>query len=178
MVRYRRNLVPGGTFFFTVTLRDRRSSVLIDHIELLRGAFRQTRAAKPFEVDAMVVLPEHLHAIWTLPSGDDDFPGRWKAVKASFTRELSEAGVAPPRDSRGEYSLWQRRYWEHTIRDEYDFERCADYIHFNPVKHRLASVPSAWPYSSLHRYVEAGVLPLDWGGEEVDVDGNFGEPVD
>ena len=129
-------------------------------------------------VDAMVVLPEHLHVIWTLPPDDRDFPGRWKAIKATFTRNVLEAGVALSRNDRGEYSLWQRRYWEHTIRDERDFERCADYIHFNPVKHRLVSAPGAWPYSSLHRYIRAGILPADWGGEAKSDDGGFGEPAD
>jgi putative transposase len=175
MVQYRRNHVPGGTFFFTVTLADRRSSALVDYIGLLRNAFRQVRDRKPFAVDAIVVLPDHLHAILTLPSGDPDFPGRWKAIKAAFTRSVVAIGVSIPRNRRGEYALWQRRFWEHTIRDERDFERCADYIHFNPVKHQIVSTPNAWPHSSIHRYIRAGILPEDWGGGAQADDASFGE---
>jgi len=175
MVRYRRNFVPGGTFFFTVTLADRRSSLLIDQVGLLRAAFRKARDQKPFTIDAIVILPDHLHAILTLPENDADFPGRWKAIKAAFTRGVAATGTSIPRDHRGGYLLWQSRFWEHTVRDERDFARCADYIHFNPVKHRLVSAPGAWPYSSLHRYVRAGILPRDWGGDGGIDDAGFGE---
>jgi len=139
MVRYRRNFVPGGTFFFTVTLDDRRSSALVDHVALLRAAFRKTRTERPFVVDAIVVLPDHLHAIMTLPPDDSDFSDRWRRIKGIFTRSVVAAGVPISRDHRGEYALWQKRFWEHTIRNDRDFERCADYIHFNPVKHRLVA---------------------------------------
>jgi putative transposase len=175
MVRYRRNFVPGGMFFFTVTLGDRRSSVLVDHIECLRDAFRKTRSERPFATEAIVILPEHLHAILTLPPGDADFSDRWRRIKGDFTRNVSAAGVPISRDHRGEYSLWQKRLWEHTIRDERDFERCADYIHFNPVKHRLVTSPSDWPFSSLHRYARAGILPRDWAGNGQADATNFGE---
>jgi putative transposase len=174
MVRYRRNFVPGGTFFFTVTLDDRRSSALVDHVDKLRGAFRVARTERPFTVDAIVILPDHLHVIMTLPEDDSDFPGRWKRIKSLFTRRLAASGVPVARNQRGEFALWQRRFWEHTIRDEADFERCADYIHFNQVKHGLVASPSDWPYSSLHRYVRAGLLPADWGGVG-EITGNFGE---
>jgi putative transposase len=150
MVRYRRNFVPGGMFFFTVTLDDRRSSALVDHVALLRTAFRKTRGEQSFAIDAIVILPDHLHAIMTLPTGDSDFSGRWRRIKSAFTRGVVAAGVSVSRNHRGEYSLWQKRFWEHTIRDDGDFERCANYIHFNPVKHGLVSSPAAWPFSSLH----------------------------
>src|ERR1700692_789639 len=114
MVRYRRNVVPGGTFFFTATLADRRSSVLVDHVGLLRTAFRKARDRKSFAVDAIVILPDHLHAILSLPPGDSDFSGRWKAIKAAFTRSITATGARIPRDHRGEYLLWQKRFWEHT----------------------------------------------------------------
>jgi putative transposase len=178
MVRYRRNLVPGGTFFFTVALADRRSSALVDHVGLLRAAFRQARNRSPFVIEAIVILPDHLHAILTLPPGDADFPGRWKSIKAAFTRGVIVSGTAVPRDRRGEYFLWQRRFWEHTIRNDQDFERCANYVHFNPVRHRLVSSPVAWPYSSLHRYIRAGILPSDWGGDGREDDAGFGERDD
>ncbi|MEZ2141323.1 transposase [Bradyrhizobium sp. DN5] len=174
MVRYRRNFVPAGTFFFTATLDDRRSSVLIDHVDKLRGAFRMTRVERPFEIDAIVILPDHLHVIMTLPDDDADFSGRWRRIKSLFTHRLVASGAPISRNHRGEFALWQRRFWEHTIRNDADFERCADYIHFNPVKHGLVSSPTDWPYSSLHRYVRAGLLPADWGGTG-EIDGNFGE---
>ncbi|MGY2935550.1 putative transposase [Bradyrhizobium sp. GM6.1] len=164
VVRYRRNLLPGGTFFFTVTLDDRRSSVLVDHVDKLRHAFRVARAERPFTIEAIVVLPDHLHVIMTLPDNDADFSGRWRRIKSSFTHQLAVSGAPISRNRRGEFSLWQRRFWEHTIRDDADFERCADYIHFNPAKHGYVSSPADWPHSSLHRYVREGVLPPDWGG--------------
>ena len=178
MVLYRRNFLPGGTFFFTVTLDDRRSSALVDHVALLRAAFRKTRGEQPFSIDAIAVLPDHLHAIMTLPPGDSDFSGRWRRIKGAFTRSVVASGVPVSRDHRGEYALWQMRFWEHTIRDEHDFERCTDYVHFNPVKHRLVLSPAAWPFSSVHRYVRAGVLARDWGGVGLADNANFGERGD
>src|SRR5689334_1959829 len=109
MVRYRRNFVPGGTYFFTVTLADRSSCALLDHIDALRAAFRITRRERPFTIDAIVILPEHLHAIWTLPQGDADFSGRWKRIKAHFTHSLVAAGAPVARRRNGEFVLWQRR---------------------------------------------------------------------
>jgi len=164
MVQYRRNYVAGGTYFFTVTLDDRASSALVDHIGALRSAFRAVRQERPFNIDAIVILPDHLHAIWTLPDNDADFPGRWKRIKGSFTRQLIAAGVPVARHDNGEYALWQRRFWEHTIRDDRDFERHVDYVHFNPVKHGLVSRVQDWPHSSFHRYVRQGSLPNDWAG--------------
>jgi putative transposase len=145
MVRYRRNFVAGGTFFFTVTLADRRSTLLVDRIRQLRVAFRHARHERPFAIDAVVILPDHLHAILTLPVEDADFSGRWRRIKGHFSSALIEAGVEVKRHPNGDLALWQRRFWEHTIRDETDFARHVDYIHFNPVKHgfvtrvRLAS---------------------------------------
>jgi len=175
MVHYRRNLIPGGTFFFTVTLADRRSSALVDHVGILRAAFRNTRSLKPFAIDAVVILPDHLHAILTLPDGDADFPGRWKSIKAGFTRGVAASGFSVPRNRYSEYRLWQSRFWEHTVRDDADFERCANYIHFNPVKHGLVTAPVAWPYSSLHHYVRKGLLPADWAGDGRNDGAGFGE---
>lgn len=126
MVRYRRNLVAGGTFFFTVTLANRHSSTLVEHIAALRAAFRAARSERPFTLDAVVVLPDHLYAIMTLPSGDADFSGRWRRIKGLFTRHVLAAGARMERNVRGEYE--QKRFWEHTIRDERDFARHADYI--------------------------------------------------
>jgi putative transposase len=176
MVAYRRNFVPGGTFFFTVVLADRRSSLLVDYVDSLRTAFRVTRKERPFSIDSIVVLPDHLHAILTLPSDDSDFSGRWRSIKSLFTRQAVARGFSGPRNAKGGYRLWQRRFWEPTIRHEADFERHADYIHYNPVKHGLVSQVIDWRYSSFHRYVRQGVLPADWGGKLVFPARGFGEP--
>ncbi len=163
-MHYRRNRVAGGTYFFTVTLADRRSRALVDHINVLRGVVRRVRAAWPFEIMAMVVLPEHLHALWTLPDGDADYSGRWRAIKAGFTHELVGRGVPLARNGKGEYDLWQRRFWEHTVHDETDLARHVDTIHFNPVKHGWVEQVKDWPWSSFHRYVRRGWVEADWGG--------------
>ena len=175
MVRYRRNFIPGGTYFFTVTLADRSSEALVDHIDALRDAFRAARRERPFAIDAVVVLPDHLHAILTLPTDDADFPGRWRRIKGHFSQRLVDAAVGLRRRSNGDLSLWQRWFWEHTIRDENDFARHADYIHFNPVKHGLVSRVRDWPHSSFHRYVREGLLPDDWAGDGCEDGSRFGE---
>src|SRR5258708_27668481 len=136
MPTYRRNIVAGGTYFFTVTLAERRLRLLTDHVALLRAAFRDTRLRHPFTIEAIAVLPDHLHTIWTMPEGDGDFAVRWAVIKASFSRMLPKGEpVSASRLRKRERGIWQRRYWEHTIRDEGDFARHVDYIHFNPVKH-------------------------------------------
>lgn len=151
---YLRNFASGATYFFTVALADRRSALLVDQVAALRDAVRKVRAARPFVIDAWVVLPEHMHAMWTLPEGDCDYPGRWRAIKTEFTKSLSLG-----------HSVWQKRYWEHTIRDERDYAAHMDYIHLNPYKHGLVRNVKDWPYSSFHRMVEAGIYPLDWLGD-------------
>jgi putative transposase len=176
MVHYRRNRLPGGTFFFTVTLRDRRATTLLDHIARLRTTFAEVKARRPFAIDAMVVLPEHLHAIWTLPEDDMDYAGRWRAIKARFVRHLAAAGVALGRNGKGEATVWQRRYWEHTLRDETDFAAHCDYIHYNPVKHGLVARPADWPHSSIHRFIERGLYPADWAVGVQPAGNDFGEP--
>lgn len=176
MVAYRRNFLPGGTYFFTVVLKDRRSALLVENIDLLRQAFRKAREQQPFSIVALVVLPDHLHAVLTLPPHDADFPGRWRRIKALFTRSLVASGIQVDRNAKGEYALWQRRFWEHTIRDEADLQRHVDYVHFNPVRHGLVEQVQAWPYSSFHRYVSLGWLPADWGGMRPNfTEGEYGE---
>jgi putative transposase len=172
--------VAGGTYFFTLALRNRSSDLLVRHISEVREAFRTVRSERPFSIDAIVVLPDHLHAIWTLPEGDADYSGRWRAIKACFTRQLRVAGVELARDERGEYRLWQRRFWEHTIRDERDFRAHMDYVHINPVKHGFVERVRDWPWSTFHRYVKAGMLPEDWAGDGEDAEGSesFGERAD
>ena len=163
MVNYRRSKISGGKYFFTIALRDRRSKLLVERIELLREAMRATQLRDAFTLDAIVVLPEHLHAIWQLPEGDSNYSSRWRKIKSYFTRGLIKLGYPIEKNHRGEYLIWQRRFWEHTIRDEKDFERHANYIHYNPVKHGLVKKVQDWPYSSFHRYVKKGVLPESWG---------------
>jgi putative transposase len=176
MTSYRRNFVPGGSYFFTVNLADRRSRLLTEHIELLRGAFRDVRLKHPFTIEATVVLPDHLHAILTLPDGSADFATRWRLVKAAFSRGLPGGEhVSSSRASKGERGIWQRRYWEHTLRDEIDFERHADYIHFNPVKHSHVGRVSDWPYSTFHQMVRLGIYPEDWAGDSRTAESGFGE---
>jgi putative transposase len=175
MVRYRRNFVAGGTFFFTVTLADRTSQALTDHVDALRDAIRLTRHSQPFTIDAIVILPDHLHVIMALPDGDADYPNRWRLIKRRLTDAVLKSSTRVARHRNGEPALWQRRYWEHTIRDEGDFERHVDYIHFNPVKHNVVHRVRDWPYSSFHRFVQQGLLPEDWAGDLSRDRGDFGE---
>lgn len=175
MPNYRRALVPGGCWFFTLNLLDRRQTLLVDHIRALRQAVARTRDNYPFVIDAFVVLPDHLHAIWTLPPGDFDFPIRWRLIKARFARALPEQEDRDAiRIKRGERGIWQRRFWEHLIRDENDYARHVEYCYFNPLKHGLVTRVSDWPHSSFHRDATAGLVPHDWAGEAASI-GKFGE---
>jgi putative transposase len=177
MPNYLRLRVPGSTCFFTVNLLDRSADLLTRHIDALREAVCATRAARPFCIDAWVVLPDHLHCLWTLPPGDDDYSNRWKAIKIRFVQRLSAHELrSATRARRGERGIWQRRFWEHLIRDEADFARHLDYIHFNPVKHGWARTARDWPYSTFHRWVSAGVYPPDWAGDRTGDDFPAGEP--
>jgi putative transposase len=165
MRTYLRNRTPGGLYFFTVNLAERRgNTLLIDEIEHLRAAFRQTFAAHPVTMDAIVILPEHLHCIWQLPPDDEAYPTRWRLIKAHFSR-LLESGEYRSRSRvrKGERGIWQRRYWEHLIRDEQDYARHVDYIHYNPVKHGLVTQAKDWPYSTFSRWVAQGIYAPDWG---------------
>jgi len=138
MVTYRRNFIAGGSFFFTVNLEDRRLRLLTDHIDQLRAAFRETRERHPFTTEAIVILPDHLHAVWSLPEGDADFATRWRQIKSAFSRSFPAGElISGSRAARSERGIWQRRYWEHTIRDEDDLSRHIDYVHINPLKHGL-----------------------------------------
>ena len=165
MPDYRRYRIGGGTYFFTVNLLDRRSDRLVVSIEALRRAIREARKRSPFHIDAWVVLPDHMHALWTLPAGDCDFPGRWRAIKTAFSKSLPDTEErSAAMTSRGERGIWQRRYWEHAIRDDRDYERHIDYIHFNPVKHVFVSSRGDWPHSTFRRCVSRGLYPPDWSG--------------
>ena len=172
MPDYRRLFVPGASYFFTVTLLERRGNrLLVDNIDALRSAVRVTKQERPFRIDAWVVLPEHMHMMLTLPPGDSDFSARIRAIKIRFNRAI------PPTERRsetravnGERGMWQRRFWEHLIRDERDFARHFDYVHYNPVKHGHVGRPADWPHSTFHRWVERGVNTDDWAGGDISGD--------
>jgi putative transposase len=175
MPNYRRAFVPGGCWFFTVNLLDRRQTLLVDHIAILRGAVADTCSSHPFTIDAFVVLPDHLHAVWRLPSGDCDFSVRWRLIKTRFAKALpKQEQLSAVRTARNERGIWQRRFWEHLIRDEVDFTRHVEYCYINPMKHGLVTQVRDWPYSSFHRDVDDGLFPEDWGGD-IEANGNFGE---
>ena len=164
MVDYRRHPVPGGTFFFTHTLADRTATTLVDHVDELRAAIHGVRERHPFSLLAIVILPDHLHAVMRLPVGDDRYSMRWRLIKREFTVRLRDKGVALPPRGNGECSPWARRFWESTLRDADSLARRIDYVHFNPVKHGYVTRVAAWPHSSFHAFVARGVLPIDWAG--------------
>jgi putative transposase len=177
MPNYRRAFVPGGCWFFTINLLERQNTLLVDCVDTLRAAVGDTRRRYPFVIDAVVVLPDHIHAVWTLPPGDADFSVRWRLIKSRFARALPRREyLSEVRRARGERGIWQRRFWEHLIRDEADYARHVEYCYINPVKHGLVTKVSDWPHSSFHRDVRAGIVPKDWAGE-VDTIGEFGEPM-
>jgi putative transposase len=175
MPDYRRPSIKGGVFFFTVVLADRSSSLLIEEIDRLRQAYRVVQERRPFETIAVCILPDHLHALWSLPEHDADFAMRWSLIKSGFSRGIEARQRSESKTSRREKGVWQRRYWEHAIRDDADLARHVDYIHFNPVKHGHVTRVADWPHSSFHRFVERGLLVADWGGDVTDIAGSFGE---
>jgi putative transposase len=177
MPEYRRIYVPGATWFFTVNLAERRGNrLLVDRIDVLRNAFRWVRSQHPFGLEAVVVLPDHLHCLWTLPPGDSDFSARWGLIKAYFSRAIEKRErISQSRAKRGERGVWQRPFWDHLIRDQDDFDRHIDYIHWNPVKYGWVQRVADWPHSSFHAYCRHGLYPENWGGEGVASGITFGE---
>ncbi len=151
-----------------MNLAERHNTLLVDEMDTLRNIINQVKRNHPFKIDAMVVLPDHLHALWTLPVDDKDFATRWMLIKSGFSRQI-------PKYERG---IWQRRYWEHLIRDEHDYEKHVDYIHHNPVRHGYVKCATDWLYSSIHTYISKGILSHDWGYNDDGFDGDmFGEKV-
>ena len=176
MPNYRRAHEGGATYFFTVVTY-RRQPILLQAsvLDALRDAFRNVRMTKPFKLDAVVLLPDHLHSIWTLPPGDSDFGARWGMIKRYVSKTVGQpVNMSQSMQARRECGFWQRRFWEHFIRDDADYARHMDYIHFNPVKHGYVDNPVDWPHSTFKRCVEKGIYPMDWASG-VDNEGEFGE---
>ena len=167
MPNYRRAWHPGGTYFFTVNLLERTGNdLLVRHIDLLRDAIRKVRVKYPFTIHAWVVLPAHLHCVIELPVGDSDFALRWRLIKIYFSKALPKTEqLSATRIRRGERGIWQRRYWEHLIRDDRDFSAHMDYAHINPLKHGLVKRVADWPYSTFHYLVKEGIYPENWAGD-------------
>lgn len=171
---YRRIRIPGATYFFTVNLAQGGTTLLVDHIDDLRIVYAAMMREAPVFSDAMVVLPDHIHAIWTMPSGDSDYSDRWRRIKARFTRRIGNRFArSGSKMAKREAGLWQRRFWEHTIRNEADYQNHMAYCWGNPVKHGLVERAADWPYSSIHRDIRLGVAAPDWNAKELD--GEFGE---
>ena len=172
MSNYRRAWCQGGTYFFTVNLLERhQNNLLVRYIDVLRQVVKDVQTRYPFVIHAWVVLPEHMHCVIELPEGDDDFATRWRLINIGLSKAIPKSErIYMVRKQRGERGIWQRRFWEHLIRDERDFAAHVDYVHFNPVKHGWVKRVRDWPYSTFHRYVNQGVLPIDWaGGDECGV---------
>lgn len=171
MANYRRAKVLGGTFFFTVVTYRRR--LLFDQEEsrrILREVIREVRTRHPFDIDAWVLLPDHLHCIWTLPGESSDYSLRWNLIKSGFSKRAKsffhiEEWMNESRKKRREVTLWQRRFWEHQIRDDEEYRIYMDYTHYNPVKHGWVERVVDWPFSAFHRYVRSGIYPEGWGGQ-------------
>lgn len=173
MVHYRRSRIAGGTFFFTVNLEDRSRCLLVEHADMLRRIVLDVKSEHPFVIEAMAVLPDHFHAVWTMSPDDAGYARKLQLIKARFTKYLVDEGGLIAKDRRGEYRLWQKRFWEHTIRDARDFEAHVNDVHINPVKHGYVTRAVDWPYSTIHRCVKRGMLPVDWACALAD--GAFGE---
>ena len=153
-MRYRRCYVEGGCYFFTVNLLQRDKTLLVDHIDLLRSSVRWVKQRQPFQIDAWVVMPDHIHAVWTLPEGDSDYSSRWCEIKKRFSKGMPYGEARSlVRLHKGERGIWQRRFWEHTIRNDDDLKHHIDYVHQNPIKHGLVTDLKDWPYSSYHRWL-------------------------
>jgi len=171
MSNYRRADTPGACYFFTVVTFRRRDFLTDDDCRIwLRNAVIETRKPYPFTINAWVLLPDHLHCIWTLPENDNDFSVRWNGIKRRFTQSAKHRlhkaeWINASKQKHREGTIWQRRFWEHQIRDDNDYQRHMDYIHYNPVKHGLVQKVKDWPYSTFHRYLKQGVYPGNWGSE-------------
>ena len=164
---YRRDFTLGGLYFFTVNLAERKPNhLLIEQVNALRRAFWTTKQDHPFHIEAICILPDHFHCLMQLPNGDAGYPTRLRLIKARFSNAIpKQERRTASRIRKGERGIWQRRYWEHRIRDEQDFNAHMDYIHYNPVKHGYVKQVSDWPYSSFRLWVKKDVYPIDWAAD-------------
>jgi len=175
-MQYRRAHTEGGCYFFTVNLVNHKWKLLAKHIDELRDVMRKVKKNHPFQIDAMVVLPDHLHVLWTLPEGDADYSTRWTLIKSGFSRLMpKDEYKCKSRITKGERGIWQRRYWEHLIKDEEDYNNHINYIHYNPVKHGYVDYAVEWKYSSIHRYIKNGMIDRKWGVKDELFDAKYGE---
>ena len=170
MPNYHRYRQLGGCYFFNVNLLERfPNDLLVKHIDILRSVTKKVKTRMPFHIDAWVVLPDHMHCIWTLPNADDNFATRWRLIKTYFAKALPQTERrSSVRQKRGERGIWQRRYWEHYIRDDNDYQRHMDYLHFNPVKHGYVKCVNDWPFSTFLLLVEKGIYSKNWGPQVID----------
>lgn len=171
MRTYIRDKTKGGTYFLTMTVLDRKSQLLTKHINEFRRAYRLTKQNHDFELHAMILLPDHVHMLITLAENSDNYAVIISSIKTYFSRQIKRSAIEntnPSRIRRRERGIWQRRYWEHRIRDELDYQRHMDYIHYNTVKHGYVARPTDWPYSTFEKCVEEGFYMLDWGGAGID----------
>ena len=182
MPEYRRHRIPGGTYFITIVTYQRQPILTLPKSrEILRYAWKTVQSRYPFSTDAICLLPDHIHTLITLPENDDNFPKRISEIKRIFSKEFhlhipNQLEKNPSRIKRRENTLWQRRYWDHYIRNEQDLNNHTNYIHYNPVKHELTTSVNEWPWSSFHRYVKAGYYEPDWGSDvSFDDSTEFGE---
>jgi len=171
-MQYRRAKIAGASYFFTLVTHERRPIFKsADAVALFQSGLKRIQERHPFEVDAFVILPDHIHTVWTLPDGDADFSKRWRLIKEAFTkpfvRQHQQPKLSASRRAKGEQAVWQRRFWEHVIRDEADYAAHVDYIHSNPVRHGLVSAPRDWPNSSFSDWVGRGVYEPHWGSDEM-----------
>ena len=173
MSMYIRPRRPGAIIFFTVNLTTPGDDLLVREIDRLRLAFQETFKDRPCRQDAIVVLPDHLHAVWTLPAGDSDYSGRWGKIKSLFVRGLPERNLRSSHRRRGEKGIWQRRFWEHHVRSRAELRALLEYCWFNPVKHGLTARAVDWPFSSIHREIRRGMEPPEQ--QRFEFDGEFGE---
>lgn len=174
MSNYRRPEVTGATVFFTLALQTRGSDLLIREISVLRQAFSQTLSERHCKIDALVILPDHLHAVLTFPGGDRDYPTRWRLIKARFSRRFPARPAGHSQRKRHERGIWQRRHWEHHIRNQIDLANHIHYCWYNPVRHGLVRSVADWPHSSFHQAVRTGIAAPDWAGAAHE--GDYGEP--
>lgn len=167
-MQYRRRYTHGATYFLTVNLENRQSDLLIRHVDILRNAFKTVKNKHPFDIDAVVILPDHFHIVMTLPPNDANYSTRIKLIKYYFSlnvQKTDEEYISKSRLSKSERGIWQRRFWEHQIRDETDYFHHVNYVHINPLKHGLVNRVQDWQYSSFHHYVKNGIFDINWAGE-------------